>query len=51
MSRRQLINESTGVIDIDFIIDETQSGEFKVGAGYSDSSGAIFNIKLQQDNF
>lgn len=49
--KKTIINQSTGVIDIDFILDETQSGEFKVGAGYSDSSGAIFNIKLQQDNF
>ena len=49
--KKTIINQSTGVIDIDFIIDETQSGEFKIGAGYSDSSGAIFNIKLQQDNF
>ncbi len=32
-------------------MEETQSGEFKVGAGYSDSSGAIFNVKVQQDNF
>ena len=40
-----------GLIDIDFIVEETQSGEFKVGAGYSDSSGAVFNIKVQQDNF
>ena len=32
-------------------MEETQSGEFKVGAGYSDSSGTIFNIKVQQDNF
>ena len=49
--KKTIINQSTGEIDIDFIIDETQSGEFKVGAGYSDSSGAIFNIKVQQDNF
>ena len=49
--KKTMINESTGVIDIDFIIDETQSGEFKVGAGYSDSSGAILNIKIQQENF
>ena len=49
--KKTVINQSTGVIDIDFIIDETQSGEFKVGAGYSDSSGAIFNVKVQQDNF
>jgi len=49
--KKTIINQSTGVIDIDFIIDETQSGEFQIGAGYSDSSGAIFNVKLQQDNF
>lgn len=49
--KKTIIDEQTGAIDIDFIIDETQSGEFKVGAGYSDSSGAIFNIKVQQDNF
>ena len=49
--KKTIIDESTGLIDIDFIIEETQSGEFKVGAGYSDSSGAIFNVKVQQDNF
>ena len=49
--KKTIINQSTGVIDIDFIIDETQSGEFQIGAGYSDSSGAIFNVKVQQDNF
>ena len=42
---------SNELSDIDFIIEETQSGEFKVGAGYSDSSGAIFNIVVKQDNF
>jgi len=49
--KKTIIDESLGLIDIDFILEETQSGEFKVGAGYSDSSGAIFNIKVQQDNF
>ena len=48
---KKIIDEDTGLIDIDFILEETQSGEFKVGAGYSDSSGAIFNVKIQQDNF
>ena len=48
---KTVIDENTGYIDIDFLLDETQSGEFKVGAGYSDSSGAIFNVKVQQDNF
>ena len=49
--KKNIVNEDSGYIDIDFILEETQSGEFKVGAGYSDSSGAIFNIKIQQDNF
>ena len=49
--KKTIIDESLGLIDIDFILDETQSGEFKVGAGYSDSSGAVFNVKVQQDNF
>ena len=49
--KKNIVDESLGLIDIDFVIEETQSGEFKVGAGYSDSSGTIFNIRLQQDNF
>jgi outer membrane protein insertion porin family len=49
--KKTIIDADNGYIDIDFILEETQSGEFKVGAGYSDSSGAIFNIKIQQDNF
>ena len=49
--KKTIIDESLGLVDIDFILDETQSGEFKVGAGYSDSSGAIFNVTVQQDNF
>ena len=46
-----IVDEDTGYMDIEFLLEETQSGEFKVGAGYSDSSGAVFNVKLQQDNF
>jgi outer membrane protein insertion porin family len=46
-----IVDEENGYMDIDFLLEETQSGEFKIGAGYSDSSGAIFNIKVQQDNF
>ena len=49
--KKNIVDESLGLIDIDFIVEESQSGEFKIGAGYSDSSGAIFNIKVQQDNF
>tara|TARA_Y100000389_G_scaffold141137_1_gene138979 strand:+ start:4566 stop:6902 length:2337 start_codon:yes stop_codon:yes gene_type:complete len=49
--KKIIVDEENGYMDIDFLLDETQSGEFKVGAGYSDSSGAIFNVKVQQDNF
>ena len=49
--KKIIIDEENGYMDIDFILEETQSGEFKVGAGWSDSSGAIFNVKVQQDNF
>ena len=49
--KKTIVDEENGHIDIDFLLEETQSGEFKVGAGYSDSNGAIFNIKVQQDNF
>ena len=38
-------------VDIVFNIEESASGEFKVGAGWSDTGGTIFNIKLQQENF
>ena len=39
------------LVDLTFNIKERQSGEFKVSAGWSDVDGAIFDIKLQQDNF
>ena len=39
------------LVDITYDITEKQAGEFKVSAGYSDIEGALFNIKLQQDNF
>jgi outer membrane protein insertion porin family len=40
--KKTIVDEENGHIDIDFLLEETQSGEFKVGAGYSDSSGAYF---------
>jgi len=49
--QKKIVDEENGYMDIDFLLEETQSGEFKLGAGYSDSSGAIFNAKVQQDNF
>ena len=38
-------------VDIIFEIEEAASGEFRVGAGWSDKDGALFNIRLKQDNF
>ena len=49
--KKIIVDEENGYMDIEFLLDETQSGEFKLGAGWSDSSGAIFNLKVQQDNF
>ena len=49
--KKIIVDQENGYMDIDFVLEETQSGEFKLGAGYSDSSGAIFNVKVQQDNF
>tara|TARA_B100001250_G_scaffold81318_1_gene66931 strand:+ start:1424 stop:3811 length:2388 start_codon:yes stop_codon:yes gene_type:complete len=42
---------SDDLVDLTFNIKERQSGEFKVSAGWSDTDGALFDIKLQQDNF
>ena len=49
--KKSIVDEEKGIIDVEFNLEETQSGEFKIGAGYSDNSGAIFNINVQQDNF
>tara|TARA_Y100000768_G_scaffold388339_1_gene383657 strand:+ start:3770 stop:6106 length:2337 start_codon:yes stop_codon:yes gene_type:complete len=49
--KKNIVNQEKGIVDMDFILEETQSGEFKIGAGYSDSSGTVFNAKIQQDNF
>ena len=49
--KKTIVDEDNGYMDLDFLLEETQSGEFKVGAGYSDSSGAIFNIKVNKTTF
>ena len=49
--KKNIVDQEKGIIDVEFNLEETQSGEFKIGAGYSDNSGAIFNINVQQDNF
>ena len=43
--------DSDDQVDITFDISERASGEFKIGAGWSDTNGTLFNVKVQQDNF
>lgn len=43
--------DSEDQVDLVFNIKERASGEFKIGAGWSDTNGTLFNIKVQQDNF
>ncbi len=43
--------DSDDQVDITFNISERASGEFKIGAGWSDTNGTLFNVKVQQDNF
>lgn len=38
-------------IDLNFYVKERQSGSFNIGAGYSDSEGAVLSFQLNQDNF
>ena len=38
-------------IDLNFKVKERQSGSFNIGAGYSDSEGAVLSFQLNQDNF
>lgn len=38
-------------IDLDFAVEERLSGSFNIGAGLSDSDGAVFSISVTQDNF
>ena len=43
--------ESNDQVDIFFDITERASGEFKIGAGWSDSQGTLLNATIRQDNF
>ncbi len=38
-------------IDLNFHVEESRSGNLNLGAGYSDSEGAVISFALNQDNF
>ncbi|WP_415889316.1 outer membrane protein assembly factor BamA [Neptuniibacter sp. SY11_33] len=42
---------SNDLVDIDYLVEEQQSGSFSASVGFSQSSGIILGFKLQQDNF
>ena len=45
------VEGTSNQIDIDFEVEERKSGSFNIGAGFSDSDGAILNLQLSQSNF
>ncbi|WP_415902053.1 outer membrane protein assembly factor BamA [Neptuniibacter sp. QD29_5] len=42
---------SNDLVDIDYRVEEQQSGSFSASVGFSQSAGIILGFKLQQDNF
>ena len=42
---------SNDLVDIDYLVEEQQSGSFSASVGFSQSSGIILGFNLQQDNF
>ena len=39
------------MVDLDVRVDEQVSGNFNIGAGFSDSEGAVLSFSVNQDNF
>ena len=39
------------LVDLEFDIKERLAGSFNIGAGYSDSQGAVFSTSVSQENF
>ncbi|WP_286236823.1 outer membrane protein assembly factor BamA [Neptuniibacter halophilus] len=39
------------LVDVNFAVEEQQSGNFSASIGFSQNSGLIFGLKVQQDNF
>jgi len=48
---QRAVEQSVDQIDLDFNIEERKSGSFNIGAGYSDSDGAVLTLQLSQSNF
>jgi outer membrane protein insertion porin family len=42
---------TTDQLDVNYSVTETSSGSITAGAGFSQSSGVLFNASIQQDNF
>ena len=42
---------TTDQLDVNYSVTETSSGSVTAGAGFSQSSGVLFNASIQQDNF
>ena len=42
---------TTDQVDVNYSVTETSSGNVTVGAGFSQSSGILFNASISQDNF
>ncbi|SEG60610.1 outer membrane protein assembly factor BamA [Marinobacterium lutimaris] len=38
-------------VDLEYAVEEQQSGQFSASVGFSDSDGIIFQLGVQQDNF
>ena len=38
-------------VDLKVTVKERSSNQFRIGAGYSQSQGVLFNVNLNQDNF
>ena len=45
------IEQLVDQMDLDFNIEERKSGSFNIGAGFSDSEGALLTLQLNQSNF
>ncbi|MDH3901283.1 MAG: outer membrane protein assembly factor BamA, partial [Gammaproteobacteria bacterium] len=42
---------TTDQVDVNYSVTETSSGNITLGAGFSQSSGVLFNASISQDNF
>ncbi|AYQ56728.1 Outer membrane protein assembly factor BamA [Bathymodiolus thermophilus thioautotrophic gill symbiont] len=45
------VKDFSDKIDLNFVVEETKTGTFSVGVSHSSSSGAAFNLGVQEKNF